>query len=468
MGKASSLFNGNGEQTLLSRITPTSDQREFLQDKWNDLADCLADSLRRDHGYPISTWLQGSYKYGTLIKPVHKDEEYDVDVGLYFVWSDAAPGTPTALQIRTWVQDSLRQYARTKADVRRLEEPPKERCSRVVYDRQFHIDTPVYHHDPETDTRRLACLSGKWEQGDPKALYKWFKSAVEDERREQLRRLVRYLKGWAAVAFSDVAESRPSSVALTVLCTEAVQRRQIDRIFAMEDDDSLAVIARDITGRIRNDRAIWNPVDRVEDLNRVTAENWPTSVARFEALVEAANKAENATDEAAAALAWAESFSFLMPLPEANEVEVVEEGVGRAIATVPDINIGVYARGPRRLINTYRNGVPSVPKECDLEFSIANPGVVPDYASVEWTVRNEGIEAGVIGDLGHRRSGIRMLEAKEKTSYVGRHFMDCVVRVNGQVYAVRRVPVMVRDAKYPPRNPRKPAYTKLTTVRRRR
>jgi hypothetical protein len=45
----------------------------------------------------------------------------------------------------------------------------------------------------------------------------------------------------------------------------------------------------------------------------------------------AAENAEAEQDEAAAALAWSEVFSFLMPLPPTQEVEVVEEVSGRAI-----------------------------------------------------------------------------------------------------------------------------------------
>jgi len=75
MGCASSLFNGAGEQTLISRLSPTAQQREFLQTSWNELAERLKVSLKAKHGYPIPTWLQGSYKYGKLMKPVHPDEE---------------------------------------------------------------------------------------------------------------------------------------------------------------------------------------------------------------------------------------------------------------------------------------------------------------------------------------------------------------------------------------------------------
>ena len=80
---------------------------------------------------------------------------------------------------------------------------------------------------------------------------------------------------------------------------------------------------------------------------------------------------------------------------------------------------------------------------------------------MEWTVRNDSDESDYLGDLGHRQAGIRMFEAKEHTAYVGLHYMDCVVRINGNVYAVRRIPVNVRDLQYPARNPPKPTYTRL-------
>ena len=95
MGKASSLFHSEAKQTLHSRVTPTSEQREYLQNAWNDLAEFLKVNLNAKFGFPISTWIQGSYKYGTLIRPTHPDEGYDVDVGVYFEWKQGLPSSPT-------------------------------------------------------------------------------------------------------------------------------------------------------------------------------------------------------------------------------------------------------------------------------------------------------------------------------------------------------------------------------------
>jgi hypothetical protein len=468
MGNASTLFNGAVEQTLIGRISPTVEQREFLREQWNALAEYLKKSLELRHGYTISTWLQGSYKYGTLVKPVHYDEEYDVDVGVYFHWDDEDGIEPTPRQLRDWVQAELLVYVNTCADLKKVEQPPKERCSRASYARQFHIDTPVYHLNPDTDVRRLACLSDKWEHSDPKAIYQWFKDAVSGDDRDQLRRLVRYIKAWAAVSFDDTPDSRPTSILLTVVATEAYQELWAQRLLGMDDDDALIAILKKLHDRLYADREVLNPVDNKEDLNRMTRNGWEGFLPRLTALREVSERADDAEDEASAALIWSEAFSFLMPLPETDQVEVVDQNSGRAVMTLPEIEIQVFPGTSKVPTATHENEVMDVAKNCRLIFTIANPHVVPEFATVEWTVRNEGSEADARSDLGHRQIGIRKLSAEEHTAYVGRHFMDCIVRVNGQVYAVRRVPVTIRDVPNVLRNPPRPAYTKLKSFLRRR
>lgn len=469
MGQASKLFNGDTDQTLIGRVTPTPKQREFLQEQWNNLAEHLKKTLKARSGYTVSTWLQGSYKYGTLIKPVRFGEEYDVDVGVYFEWGGEEDVEPTPKQLRDWVQAELLEYAKSCEDLREIEVPAKERCSRASYIRQFHIDTPVYHLNPDTDVRRLACLSDQWEHSDPKTLYKWFKDAVGEDDRDQLRRLIRYLKAWAAVSFDDVPDSRPSSILLTAVVAEAYQDVGARRLRDMADDDALVAVIEKVHERLSDDRRVANPVDDGEDLNRMSREAWDAFLPRLAALEDIAQRADDAEDEASAALVWSEAFSFLMPLPETDEVEMVDESSGRAVMQLPEIDVKVFAGNPSRLVATHRNEVPGVAKNCWLTFTVTNPHVVPQYATVEWTVRNEGEEADFKSDLGHRRMGMQMLSAEEHTAYVGRHFMDCVVRLNGQVYAVRRVPVTIRDVEHVARNPPKPSYTKLRSfVRRRR
>lgn len=467
MGYASTLFNGTPEQTLVGRVTPTSEQRDFLQVQWNALADHLKIALRTRHGYTVSTWLQGSYKYATLIKPVHPTERYDVDVGVYFEWDDDNDIEPTPRQLRDWVQTELLNYEKTCAELLAVEQPAKERCSRASYVRQFHIDTPTYHLNTDSDERRLACLSNVWEDSDPKAIYEWFKDAASGSDRDQLRRLIRYLKAWTAVSFDEIPESRPSSIFLTVAATEAYLELWIPRLLGMDDDDALSSIIEKMHERLYEDRKVANPINNAEDLNRMSSEAWEGFRPCLTALRNVAERAKDAQDEASAALIWSEAFSFLMPLPEVGQVEVVDQGSGHAVMQLPEIDISVFSSNPHTFLSKYRNEVSGVAKGCELVFTIVNPHVVPDYATVEWTVRNEGQEADAQSDLGHRRIGVRMLSATENTAYSGRHFMDCVIRLNSQVYAVRRVPVNIRDIPHAVRNPPRPPYTKLRSFLRR-
>lgn len=468
MGKAARLFNGTAEQTLYARVTPSPEQRQFLQDQWNALADHLKERLP-SWGYPISTWIQGSYKYGTLIKPVHKGEEYDVDVGVYFSWDPTEVDvSPTAQQLRAWVQQELVEYKKGVEALVEVASPPKERCSRAIYRQQFHIDTPTYHLNPTTDARRLACLSGEWEKSDPKLLYKWFKDVVGSDNHELLRRLIRYLKGWAAVAFEDAPKARPSSILLTVTVAEAFSQMWGARILGIADDDALVAVVAAIYERLANDRSVSNPVDRREDLNRIPEDAWDTFLTRLAVLHDAAQAADAAEDEAAAALAWEGAFLFLMPLPEADEVEIVEPATNRALMQVPDIEVRVYDRKDGTLLATHLNEVPSVEKDRWLAFELVNRHVLPEYADISWTVRNAGEEAVHIGDLGHYRRGINMRTTSEATAYLGKHYMDCVIRLNGTIFAVRRVPVHIKPNQQKLLTQARRSWTKLRTRKGRR
>ncbi len=151
MGKASRLFNGTAEQTLHSRITPTPEQREFLQTRWNSLAEHLKAELA-GWGVPHFDLATGLLQVRHIDK-ARAGEEYDVDVGIYFSWDPKAVDvSPTAVQLRTWVQQELLQYKSQNADVKHVEEPAKERCSRLFTPSSFIlarqpttlIQTPKY------------------------------------------------------------------------------------------------------------------------------------------------------------------------------------------------------------------------------------------------------------------------------------------------------------------------------------
>lgn len=120
------------------------------------------------------------------------------------------------------------------------------------------------------------------------------------------------------------------------------------------------------------------------------------------------------------------------------------------------------------MLATYMNEVPDVDRDRYMTFTIVNRHIVPDFAMVEWTVRKDGADADALGDLGHKRGGIGLLSVDEHTAYVGKHYMDCVIRCNGSVFSARRVPVFIKAGSRPLIAQAKRSWTRLRTRRGRR
>ena len=80
------------KRTLHRNICPSEKQQEMQQDRWNDLCEYLTDDLGEISGCKIYSWLQGSYRFGTQVRPAHKNDEFDIDLGIYFVWEGNSGG----------------------------------------------------------------------------------------------------------------------------------------------------------------------------------------------------------------------------------------------------------------------------------------------------------------------------------------------------------------------------------------
>ncbi len=462
MGSAASLFysaNDTDKQTLHRRITPSDEQFEEQQDRWNALADHLTTDLKERSGYTVSTWLQGSYKFGTQIRPVRLGEEFDIDLGVYFRWEgkpeDGRHGPRT---LKGFVQDSLKAYARANPDDVDEVTPPKERCCRIRFENSFHIDVPAYHLDPKRDARSLATASGTWESSDPKAIYLWFRDRFDDLTRAKVRRQVKYAKAWAGLKFA-LDDGRPASILLTVLVADAAKALGASNIGS--DDDTLRDILKKIVARLDDDTKVPNPVDKSENLARMTDAQMTTFIERLNTFLDVAERATAKDEEIAAADIWQESFEHLFPMPD------VKEAVAKAAYqlpvrfTMPEIKVTAVSRtnsAAGRFSGV--NQIGSIPKDCDITFEITNAYALPANAQILWMVRNEGREAENINDLGHQAG--KGLTATERSAYRGTHYMDCVVKVGGRTVAMRRVPVTISGQAMPRRNPvLRPEWVKL-------
>lgn len=460
MGKAAIHFYNAADaekQTLHRRITPSDSQFNEQQQRWNALADFLVDKLKERSGYPIRTWLQGSYKFGTQVRPVHLSEEFDIDLGIYYCWDDDRDsGDYAPKELKQFVQESLGQFAGENEDVVEVVHPAKPRCCRIRFKGNFHIDIPSYHLNETLDARSLATEQNGWEDSDPKAIYTWFKEQFDDERRAAVRRMVRYLKAWAALKFSDV-QKRPSSLLLTVLIAEAA--KQLSTQFPSEDDDALSAVLWRIVHNLGDKPEVWNPVDSTENLaSRISEDEWRLFVEKLTAFSKTAESAVGDEDTLIACSRWAVEFEHLFPLPDPKQMDDLVKSLP-AVRTLPEVRVNAVSRDNSNLRYTGLNSIGPIPKNCKITFEIINGLSMPSGTQFHWMVRNEGDEAEDINDLGHRAGA--GLTAEERSAYKGTHFMDCTAVSGGRIIGLRRVQVKIIGTPLPTKKPQRAALMKL-------
>ena len=178
----------------------------------------------RDAGYPIvADFIQGSLKTHTGIIPISGD--YDIDRALV-IDEDRAPENPVTPKKKAL--DVLEGRGFKNARI-------KKPCVTADYARDaVHIDFIIYKRSG--DQHYLAVgkehsdeNNREWSIADPLGLIDWVNDASASWREEakdvlaQFRRLVRYLKRWCDVQFSETVRSKVFSIGLTVMVKQQLK-----------------------------------------------------------------------------------------------------------------------------------------------------------------------------------------------------------------------------------------------------
>ena len=202
-------------------------------------------------GYPvIESFMQGSFAVTTAINSL--DGDFDIDRAIV-IDEDKAPEDPVAPK---------RVILKVLED-RNFKDPKiKKPCVTANYiATNLHIDYTVYKKkasDFFDDTYYLAV--GKhgssdehkeWSESDQKGLIAWIDSAPAI--RKQLKRLIRYMKRWRDVNFSEEVRKKIFSIGLTVMIKEQYSPASL----SSEVDDDL--------------QALKNTIDAIVDAEYICA-----------------------------------------------------------------------------------------------------------------------------------------------------------------------------------------------------
>ena len=169
-------------------------------------------------GYPIvADFIQGSLKTHTGIVPISGD--YDVDRALV-IDEEKAPDNPVTPKKKAL--DVLEDRGFKNAKI-------KKPCVTADYaSENVHIDFIVYkrlggQHYLAVGKKNSDEGNREWSAADPLGLIEWIDDASEYDEDEatdvltQFRRLVRYLKRWRDVQFTETVAAKVFSIGLTVM-----------------------------------------------------------------------------------------------------------------------------------------------------------------------------------------------------------------------------------------------------------
>lgn len=318
-------MNAQTQKIVIEEIAGSIDIPESAYEKaekrYKDLGDWFDRKEVKCSAFSPHIYSQGSFRLGTVIRPLNDKDEYDLDVGCRLK-QGISKTTHTQKQLKELVGVDLEEYRKASRIQNRLDE--KHRCWRLQYadEMSFHMD--VVPSIPE-DARRIESLQEAmikagnekflaqsvvklagaitdnqlpnyglinidWRISNSEGYAKWFESrmrlakALLEKRafeakvaqvddlparkwKSPLQRCVQILKRHRDIMFKDDLDGKPISIIITTLAAEAYQ-----------GEDNIESAMQNILSRMgdlvrKQDPRVPNPVNPAEDFADKWAKN---------------------------------------------------------------------------------------------------------------------------------------------------------------------------------------------------
>lgn len=263
-------------ERICHKLQLTATQYEAASQSYGAICNWLDDPESPLHVYHPSLYPQGSVALGTTVKPL-KSDDYDVDV-VCQLEIDATHVTDP-IDLLDLLEERLKSNAVYDPLVER-----KNRCIRINYERNLHLDILPARPDP---ARPEPCLlvpdrdSNDWKASNPTGYIEWFKQRqklvkinmifdhaapmpTQEPATEKhvLQLAVQLIKRWRDVYYAEHPELAPISIVLTTLVARYYDGSQslIDTLRRVAEKIMAAIPAN---GRL----VVKNPANLDEDLS---------------------------------------------------------------------------------------------------------------------------------------------------------------------------------------------------------
>lgn len=269
------------------QITPT--QHQLAEQRYREIGDWLSVGDSSVARYFPTIYPQGSLRIGTTVKP-HGRQEYDLDLVLEINWDWRRVRNPVILL--DLVEARLRQHGTYRSMLER-----KNRCIRVQYANQFHLDILPACPDPSSGGTCVVVPDREardWRPSNPKGYAEWFDQRAQavvlelakkveplpdwepNHARPPLNRAVQLLKRWRDIRYARTPDLAPISIVLTTLAAQHYGGEEFVNQ-ALEGIVDRIVAALPAFGRL----VILNPTNPQEDLS----ERWDEQSGAYQAFV---------------------------------------------------------------------------------------------------------------------------------------------------------------------------------------
>lgn len=310
----------NKKQIILKKMLAELEIPESAYEKavnrYKDIGDWFGREGSSLNQYDPHVFPQGSFRLGTVIKPINGNEEYDLDLSCK-LRKGITKKTHTQEQVKNLVGKELEAYRVARGIQEKLE--PKHRCWRLNYQDvlNFHADVvPAIPEDQQqriqlseairksesdqfasaadttvviTDDRNsnFKTVSDNWKISNPEGYASWFEDRMRGQtlfnrlekaqvdnvptykKKTPLQQAIQLLKRHRDLMFQKAPDKKPISIIITTLAARAYNGEA-------DLGDALTTILNKMESFVRVAKPrVPNPVDPNEDF----ADRWTSDAA---------------------------------------------------------------------------------------------------------------------------------------------------------------------------------------------